>query len=62
MKISKKNKNFLARKKYRDDDKFHGKNTNMQKKKKKNKLINPEKEVIMTKRSLKQLNKLKKYK
>ena len=56
-----KNKNFLARKKYRDDDKFHGKNTNMQKKKKKNKLINPEKEVIMTKRSLKQLNKLKKY-
>jgi ribosome biogenesis protein SSF1/2 len=57
-----KNKNFLARKKYRDDDKFHGKNTNMQKKKKKNKLINPEKEVIMTKRSLKQLNKLKKYK
>ena len=53
-----KNKNFLARKKYRDDDKFHGKNTNMQKKKKKNKLINPEKEVIMTKRSLKQLNKL----
>jgi len=57
-----KNKNFLARKKYRDDDKFHGKNTNLQKKKKKNKLINPEKEVIMTKRSLKQLNKLKKYK
>ena len=57
-----KNKNFLARKKYRDDDKFHGKNTKMQKKKKKNKLINPEKEVIMTKRSLKQLNKLKKYK
>ena len=57
-----KNKNFLARKKYRDDDKFHGKKTNMQKKKKKNKLINPEKEVIMTKRSLKQLNKLKKYK
>ena len=46
-----KNKNFLARKKYRDDDKFHGKNTNLQKKKKKNKLINPEKEVIMTKRS-----------
>ena len=57
-----KNKNFLARKKFRDDDKFHGKNTNLQKKKKKNKLINPEKEVIMTKRSLKQLNKLKKYK
>ena len=57
-----KNKNFLARKKYRDDDKFHGKNTNLQKNKKKNKLINPEKEVIMTKRSLKQLNKLKKYK
>ena len=57
-----KNKNFLARKKYRDDDKFHGKNTKMQKKKKKNKLINPEKEVIMTKRSLKQFNKLKKYK
>ena len=57
-----KNKNFLARKKYRDDDKFHGKNTHLQKKKKKNKLINPEKEVIMTKRSLKQLNKLKKYK
>ena len=57
-----KNKNFLGRKKYRDDDKYQGKNIKLQKKKKKNKLINPEKEVIMTKRSLKQLNKLKKYK
>lgn len=54
-------KNFLGKKKYRDDDTFKGKNIS-QKKKKKNKLINPEKEVIMTKRSLKQFNKLKKYK
>ena len=45
-----KTKTFLGKKKYRDD------------KKKKNKLINPEKEVIMTKRSLKQFNKLKKHK
>ena len=57
----KNNKNFLGKKKYRDDDTFKGKNIS-QKKKKKNKLINPEKEVIMTKRSLKQFNKLKKYK
>ena len=52
-----KNKNFLGRKKFRDDD---GLKKQIQKKKKKNKLINPEKEVIMTKRSLKQFNKLKK--
>ena len=58
-----KDKNFLGKKKFRDDDKFQNKNDkSKQKKKKKNKLINPEKEVIMTKRSLKQFNKLKKYK
>ena len=56
-----KNKNFLGKKTFRDDEAFKGKNT-MQKKKKKNKFINPEKEVIMTKRSLKQFNKLKKHK
>ena len=56
-----KNKNFLGRKKYRDDEGFKGKNKS-EKKKKKNRLINPEKEVIMTKRSLKQFNKLKKHK
>jgi ribosome biogenesis protein SSF1/2 len=58
-----KDKKFLGKKKFRDDDKFQNKiDKNKQKKKKKNKLINPEKEVIMTKRSLKQFNKLKKYK
>ena len=56
-----KNKNFLGRKKYREDEGFKGKNKS-EKKKKKNRLINPEKEVIMTKRSLKQFNKLKKHK
>ena len=55
-----KDKNFLGKKKFRDDDKFQNKNDKS--KQKKNKLINPEKEVIMTKRSLKQFNKLKKYK
>ena len=57
-----KNKNFLGKKKFRDDEGFKRKNPTIQKKKKKNKLINPEKEVIMTKRSLKQFNKLKKHK
>ena len=58
----KNNKNFLGKKKFRDEDNKFQTNKNMFKKKKKNKLINPEKEVIMTKRSLKQFNKLKKYK
>jgi ribosome biogenesis protein SSF1/2 len=56
-----KTKSFLGKKKFRDDEKFKDKNL-PQKKKKKNKLINPEKETIMTKRSLKQFNKLKKHK
>ena len=56
-----KTKSFLGKKKFRDDEKFKDKNF-PQKKKKKNKLINPEKETIMTKRSLKQFNKLKKHK
>ena len=58
----KKDKKFLGKKKFRDDDNKFQNVKNIQKKKKKNKLINPEKEVIMTKRSLKQFNKLKKYK
>ena len=58
----KNNKNFLGKKKFRDEDNKFQTNKNIFKKKKKNKLINPEKEVIMTKRSLKQFNKLKKYK
>lgn len=57
MKIN--DKKFLG-KKFRDEDNNKFQNNN--KKKKKNKLINPAKEVIMTKRSLKQFNKLKKYK
>ena len=60
-----KEKKFLGKKKFRDEDNKIQNNNNVkkiQKKKKKNKLINPEKEVIMTKRSLKQFNKLKKYK
>ena len=58
-----KNKNFLGKKKYRDDETFKGKNTSHKKNKSKNKnKINPEKEVIMTKRSLKHFNKLKKHK
>ena len=56
-----KNKKFLGQKKFRDEDNKQS-NKSTQKKKKKNKLINPQKEVIMTKRSLKQFNKLKKYK
>ena len=56
-----KNKTFLGKKKFRDDEGFKNKNLT-QKKKKKNKFINPEKETIMTKRSLKQFNKLKKHK
>ena len=56
-----KNKTFLGKKKFRDDEGFKNKNMT-HKKKKKNKFINPEKETIMTKRSLKQFNKLKKHK
>jgi ribosome biogenesis protein SSF1/2 len=58
--INKNDKKFLGKKKFRDEDNNKFQNNN--KKKKKNKLINPAKEVIMTKRSLKQFNKLKKYK
>ena len=57
---NKNDKKFLGKKKFRDEDNNKFQNNN--KKKKKNKLINPAKEVIMTKRSLKQFNKLKKYK
>ena len=57
---NKNEKKFLGKKKFRDEDNNKFQNNN--KKKKKNKLINPAKEVIMTKRSLKQFNKLKKYK
>ena len=56
------NSKFLGKKQFREEEnKIQSKKTS-QKKKKKSKLINPEKEVIMTKRSLKQFNKLKKFK
>ena len=58
----KETQNFLGKKKFRDDEGFNKGKSQLMKKKKKNKLINPEKEVIMTKRSLKQFNKLKKHK
>ena len=55
-------KNKFLNKKTKREDLNKNKFKNKKNKKNKNKLINPQKETIMTKRSLKQFNNLKKYK